>query len=124
MELPGDSTGADYVALAGSSSTDTHFSQTGSTRDPSTSTHSREIQHKPREEGECGSSRRLAIQEREMGTDGGHKDDHPSLGPSSTPLQRRSIFVYGTGHVLNDLTAACWFTYLLIFLTDVGLSPK
>lgn len=25
--------------------------------------------------------------------------------------------------MLNDLTAACWFTYLLIFLNDIGLSP-
>jgi Na+/melibiose symporter-like transporter len=26
--------------------------------------------------------------------------------------------------MLNDLTSACWFTYLLIFLTDIGLSPQ
>ncbi|CAM6114881.1 unnamed protein product [Calypogeia fissa] len=45
-------------------------------------------------------------------------------GPSALALPRPAILVYGTGHVLNDLTAACWFTYLLIFLTDVGLSPK
>lgn len=45
-------------------------------------------------------------------------------GPSELPLRRPAIIAYGTGHMLNDLTAACWFTYLLIFLTDVGLSPK
>lgn len=46
------------------------------------------------------------------------------VGPSEEALPRRAILCYGTGHMLNDLTAACWFTYLLIFLTDVGLSPR
>lgn len=45
-------------------------------------------------------------------------------GPSSEPLRRPSIFFYGIGHVLNDLTSACWFTYLLMFLTEVGLTPR
>ncbi|KAF9665461.1 hypothetical protein SADUNF_Sadunf16G0125200 [Salix dunnii] len=26
--------------------------------------------------------------------------------------------------MLNDITAACWFTYLLLFLTEIGLSPR
>ncbi|GKV20809.1 hypothetical protein SLEP1_g30873 [Rubroshorea leprosula] len=40
------------------------------------------------------------------------------------PLGRWSVFYYGVGHMLNDITAACWFTYLLLFLTDIGLSPR
>uniref|UniRef100_A0A5B6Z5Y8 Putative major facilitator superfamily domain-containing protein 12 n=1 Tax=Davidia involucrata TaxID=16924 RepID=A0A5B6Z5Y8_DAVIN len=40
------------------------------------------------------------------------------------PLGRRSIYFYGVGHMLNDITSACWFTYLLVFLTDIGLSPR
>ncbi|KAL6656844.1 hypothetical protein ACP70R_004624 [Stipagrostis hirtigluma subsp. patula] len=40
------------------------------------------------------------------------------------PLGRVSIFSYGSGHMLNDITSSCWFTYLLVFLTDVGLSPS
>lgn len=40
------------------------------------------------------------------------------------PLGRWSVFYYGVGHMLNDITASCWFTYLLIFLTDIGLSPR
>ncbi|KAJ7552118.1 hypothetical protein O6H91_06G042500 [Diphasiastrum complanatum] len=44
--------------------------------------------------------------------------------PSGVALSRRAILSYGTGHVLNDLTASCWFTYLLVFLTDIGLSPR
>lgn len=39
------------------------------------------------------------------------------------PLGRLTVFVYGVGHMLNDITSACWFTYLLVFLTDIGLSP-
>lgn len=44
--------------------------------------------------------------------------------PSDEPLWRRSIFCYGIGHMLNDLTSACWFTYLLMFLTEIGLTPR
>ncbi|GMY22228.1 isoform 4 of major facilitator superfamily domain-containing protein 12 [Fagus crenata] len=40
------------------------------------------------------------------------------------PLGRRSVIYYGMGHMLNDITAACWFTYLLLFLSDIGLSPR
>ncbi|KAL6856169.1 hypothetical protein ACP4OV_018971 [Aristida adscensionis] len=40
------------------------------------------------------------------------------------PLGRVSILSYGSGHMLNDITSSCWFTYLLVFLTDVGLSPS
>lgn len=42
----------------------------------------------------------------------------------SKTLGRRSVLYYGVGHMLNDITAACWFTYLLLFLTDIGLSPR
>ncbi|KAK4835903.1 hypothetical protein QYF36_016051 [Acer negundo] len=48
-------------------------------------------------------------------------DDDESF---TKPLGRRSVTYYGTGHMLNDITAACWFTYLLLFLTDIGLSPR
>ncbi|KAM5552579.1 major facilitator superfamily domain-containing protein 12 [Rosa sericea] len=39
-------------------------------------------------------------------------------------LGRCSVMYYGVGHMLNDITASCWFTYLLLFLTDIGLSPR
>ncbi|KAG0545538.1 hypothetical protein BDA96_02G369800 [Sorghum bicolor] len=39
------------------------------------------------------------------------------------PLGRVAILSYGSGHMLNDITSSCWFTYLLVFLTDLGLSP-
>ena len=48
----------------------------------------------------------------------------PSLMPCKKPLSRGRIIAYGSGHMLNDITAACWFTYLLIYCTDVGLSPQ
>ncbi|CAI9103258.1 OLC1v1001709C1 [Oldenlandia corymbosa var. corymbosa] len=47
-------------------------------------------------------------------------DDHSR----DEPLNRLSVFYYGIGHMLNDITSACWFTYLLIFLSDIGLSPS
>nr|XP_019704185.1 major facilitator superfamily domain-containing protein 12 isoform X2 [Elaeis guineensis] len=43
---------------------------------------------------------------------------------NAEPLGRLSILSYGAGHMLNDITSACWFTYLLLFLTDIGLSPR
>ncbi|XVE87585.1 hypothetical protein DITRI_Ditri19aG0000100 [Diplodiscus trichospermus] len=42
----------------------------------------------------------------------------------SKPVGRWSVFYYGVGHMLNDITSACWFTYLLLFLTDIGLSSR
>lgn len=42
----------------------------------------------------------------------------------SKSVGRWSVFYYGSGHMLNDITSACWFTYLLLFLTDIGLSPR
>ncbi|XP_042508245.1 major facilitator superfamily domain-containing protein 12-like [Macadamia integrifolia] len=42
----------------------------------------------------------------------------------SKPLGRVSVVYYGVGHMLNDITSARWFTYLLVFLTDIGLSPR
>ncbi|TMX01567.1 hypothetical protein EJD97_024276 [Solanum chilense] len=45
-------------------------------------------------------------------------DDEPkSLG-------RFSVFTYGVGHMLNDITSSCWYTYLLLYLTNIGLSPS
>lgn len=43
---------------------------------------------------------------------------------SDETLGRLSILYYGSGHMLNDITSACWFTYLLLFLTQIGLSPR
>jgi hypothetical protein len=34
---------------------------------------------------------------------------------------RRTALSYSVGHVFNDLSAACWYTYLLVFLTKVCL---
>lgn len=34
-------------------------------------------------------------------------------------LGRNNIYSYGIGHVLNDLTAACWFSFILYYLTDI-----
>jgi Na+/melibiose symporter-like transporter len=34
-------------------------------------------------------------------------------------LTKITMGIYGTGHVFNDLAAACWFNYLLYFLTEV-----
>lgn len=40
-------------------------------------------------------------------------------------LKGINIFAYGIGHVLNDLTATCWFSFLLYYLTDiVNISKK
>ncbi|GJT65776.1 major facilitator superfamily domain-containing protein 12-like protein [Tanacetum coccineum] len=43
---------------------------------------------------------------------------------AAVALGRWSVLFYGVGHMLNDITAACWFTYLLVFMTDIGLSPR
>jgi Na+/melibiose symporter-like transporter len=34
------------------------------------------------------------------------------------PLSRFTAACYSVGHVLNDMTAACWFSYLLLYLEE------
>ncbi|RWR77663.1 hypothetical protein CKAN_00616000 [Cinnamomum micranthum f. kanehirae] len=52
------------------------------------------------------------------------EDELSANEPYAKPLQRRYVFYYGVGHMLNDITSACWFTYLLLFLTEIGLTPR
>ena len=37
------------------------------------------------------------------------------------PLPESVTWAYALGHVLNDASAACWFSYLLIYLEKVGI---
>lgn len=39
-------------------------------------------------------------------------------------LGRWPVLSYGVDHMLNDITSACWFTYLLLFLQEIGLTPR
>ena len=41
----------------------------------------------------------------------------PNLAVQTVPL--RTKMAYGMGHVLNDMCASMWFTYLLIFFHNV-----
>ena len=41
---------------------------------------------------------------------------HASTAPA---LPRLKIFAFGLGHVLNDMTASCWFSYLLVLMHKV-----
>ncbi|CAN6199574.1 unnamed protein product [Urochloa humidicola] len=51
-------------------------------------------------------------------------NESPYEAQMDEPLGRVPILSYGSGHMLNDITSSCWFTYLLVFLTEVGLSPR
>lgn len=42
-----------------------------------------------------------------------------SLPTNFVPLSLRTKVCYGAGHILNDLCASMWFTYLLLFLHKV-----
>lgn len=47
----------------------------------------------------------------------------PSDGKRTTPNKRipkALVLAYGFGHFFNDLCAATWFTYLLIYLDRIG----
>ena len=44
-----------------------------------------------------------------------------SLNSSIGRLSARQRFGYGVGHILNDLCASMWFTYLLLFFHKVLL---
>jgi Na+/melibiose symporter-like transporter len=57
-----------------------------------------------------------------------HQDFSVPLMPNQKSLhtlEKKHFWSYAVGHVLNDLSAACWFTYLLVYLQDVrGLSSS
>ena len=36
-------------------------------------------------------------------------------------LRNVNVYAYGVGHVLNDITASCWFNFLPYFLTEIIL---
>ncbi|CAI0552663.1 unnamed protein product [Linum tenue] len=50
--------------------------------------------------------------------------DEEDLSRVKSDVGRWPVFYYGVGHMLNDITSSCWFTYLLLFLADIGLSPR
>ena len=47
----------------------------------------------------------------------GHMTSNSKAG-KKLPLHQRMS--YGIGHVLNDLTASVWFSYMLVYLQDVA----
>ena len=36
----------------------------------------------------------------------------------SGALKKRTVSVFGLGHILNDLCASMWFNYLMIYFTN------
>jgi hypothetical protein len=40
--------------------------------------------------------------------------------PAEAELSRRQRYAYGVGHMFNDLSATCWFSYLLVYLQSVA----
>ena len=46
------------------------------------------------------------------------------MDKDTTKLDRVTKYGYGTGHIMNDMCNALYFTYLLLFYMNVvGLSP-
>ena len=44
----------------------------------------------------------------------------PQRGEKDEPLTESCVWAYAVGHVLNDASAACWFSYLLVYLVRLG----
>ena len=43
------------------------------------------------------------------------------------PMARTEFFSYSMGHIMNDMMASCWFSYLLVYLTktpDIALHSE
>lgn len=52
------------------------------------------------------------------------EDSFSEVSLHSSALTPWTFWSFSVGHVLNDMCAACWFTYLLVYLKDVAyLSP-
>ena len=58
-----------------------------------------------------------------LGVGSAHRDGLRPEGEmvAAGAMFRRTALSYSAGHVFNDLSAACWYTYLLVFLTKVCL---
>ena len=39
-------------------------------------------------------------------------------------LSKANEWAYGMGHFFNDLTASCWFNFLLIYLKNINPIDK
>jgi len=48
----------------------------------------------------------------------------PQRGEKGEPLTETCVWAYAVGHVLNDASAACWFSYLLVYLVRFGLGGR
>ena len=46
-------------------------------------------------------------------------DSRGKIKVKGDDLKPINIYAYSVGHVLNDLTATCWFSFLLYYLTDI-----
>ncbi|KAJ9468114.1 hypothetical protein DIPPA_30090 [Diplonema papillatum] len=44
----------------------------------------------------------------------------PQFDPADMKKMQRISLIFGCGHVLNDLCAASWFSYVLIFFERVA----
>jgi len=51
-------------------------------------------------------------------------DDHDEYPAQHHRFRTGQKIAYGLGHVCNDITAAIWFSYTMVFMQDVvGMSP-
>lgn len=50
---------------------------------------------------------------------GGPTPSDPPNPPPAHHLPARKVIAFGLGHVLNDLCASCWFSYLLVLMHHV-----
>ena len=44
----------------------------------------------------------------------------PTIHKKHTPLKRSILAGYGVGHSYNDVVAACWFSYALVYYSRVA----
>jgi hypothetical protein len=44
----------------------------------------------------------------------------PERPSGEAELTRTQRYAYGVGHMFNDLSATCWFSYLLVYLHSVA----
>lgn len=58
-----------------------------------------------------------ALHEQQIGT---IPVDVPRTISAICPMSRLQIYAYGVGHFFNDIVGACWFNYLLLYLTLVN----
>jgi len=67
----------------------------------------------------CGDEYERLLSEEDDRSSAAEDHDERSLHQRQRPVDTGRRIAYGFGHVFNDITAAIWFSYTMVFMQNV-----